>query len=216
MPKDGALGSSHPPASPCGQFTELLGRLDTWLLHLKAGSNQTPHSFSLFASRTQTSQVRIHVTVGGVSGEALSNEGGFQRWFVNSRASAPHTLLSDGQPNESCFLPSSIPLIGQNKQRGTLGPEGAAVGTPGACCPVHLKPIKHQATLSSEDTGPRGSLAEFRSYAAMPPRKEKLSDSLPGVCCLHGPLNSDCQCSVTVSKPQDKVTTSLADTLRNT
>lgn len=101
MPKDGALGRSHPPASPCGQFTELLGRLDTWLLHLKAGSNQTPHSFSLFASRTQTPQVRIHVTAGGVSAEALSNEGGFQRRFVNSRASVPHTLLSDGQPSGS-------------------------------------------------------------------------------------------------------------------
>lgn len=121
MPKDGPLGRSHPPASPCGQFTELLGRLDTWLLHLKADSNQTPHSFSLFASRTQTSQVRIHVTVGGVSGEALSDEGGFQRWFVNSRAFAPHTLLSDGQPSGSRFLPSSIPLLGQ-VSNGDTGP----------------------------------------------------------------------------------------------
>lgn len=65
---------------------------------------------------------------------------------------------------------------------GTLGPEGAAVGTPGACCPVHLKPSKHQATLPSEDSGgPRGSLAEFRSYAAMPPRKEEVPNSVPVV-----------------------------------
>ena len=88
-------------ASPCGQFTELLGRLDTWLLHLKAGSTQAPHSFSLFASRTWNPQVRIHVTAGGASEEALSHEGRFQRRLVNARASAPHTLLSDGHPGGS-------------------------------------------------------------------------------------------------------------------
>lgn len=100
---------------------------------------------------------------------------------------------------------------------GTLGPEGAAVGTPGACCPVHLKPSKHQATLPSEDSGgPRGSLAEFRSYAAMPPRKEEVPNSVPGVRWLRGPWNSDRQCSEhSGSKPRGKIITSLAATLGN-
>ena len=97
---------------------------------------------------------------------------------------------------------------------GTLGPEGAAVGPQG----LAVQFSKHQATLPSEDAGgPRGSLAGFRSYAATPPKKEKLPNSVPGVCQLRGPLISDCQRSVhSISKPQDKVITSLADTLRNT
>ena len=100
---------------------------------------------------------------------------------------------------------------------GMLGPEGAAVGTPGACCPVHLKPSKHQATLPSEDAGgPWGSLAEFRSYAATLPRKEKVPNSVPGVHRLRGPRNSDRQCSErSGSKPRDKAITPLAATLGN-
>lgn len=56
---------------------------------------------------------------------------------------------------------------------GTLGPEGAAVGTPGACCPVHLKPSSTRPLSPPRTLVGPGSLAGFRSYAAMPPRKRK-------------------------------------------